>query len=330
MDVRPAFAERNLPVAISTDENFLPYVRVLVNSIVASTQRANLDVFVLHDGISEKGQCEFTASFDIGPRLSIRFIDMRESVKGTVLENFGRGDAMSNYPVAACFRLFLPKLLPNYDKIIYVDVDTVVCSDLSKLYGIEFGDNMLGAVCEMYSSKHRPDYYHWMAARGYAEFDGFVNSGVLLMDLDGFRKADVFDALMEKSLDAAKWFPDQDALNMVCKGRIKHLEPMWNYQVGGYCVQKQMLLAPGRPLICHYTAGDKPWKMPQHLFAHLWWRHAGRDGAALWRRAFGSPGPRKIGEGVCASVVLVLNDSEDYLHETLYSLEAQTLDQIVW
>ena len=326
MDIRPAFAERNLPVAISTDENFLPYAKVLIVSIVACTKSANLDVLVLHSGISEKGQGELLASFDLGPRLSIRFIDVRDSIRGTKLENYGCGDARPLYPISTCLRLLLPCLLPAYDKVIYLDVDAIVCSDLSELYNEDLGDCLFGAVRDMFPIAINKEYFQWAKSHGLTEFDDHVNAGILLMNLDGIRKADIFDALIERVMDAAGWYLDQDAINIVCKGRIRHLDSRWNYQVGGYCVQKQMLLAPLGPLVCHYTVDAKPWLQPQHLFAHLWWRHAGRDGAALWRRAYGNPEPTRIGDGVCASVVLALNDSEDYLHETLYSLEAQTLE----
>jgi hypothetical protein len=51
-DIRPAFAKRNIPIAVSTDENYLPYVKVLVNSIVASTKSGNPDILILNDGLT--------------------------------------------------------------------------------------------------------------------------------------------------------------------------------------------------------------------------------------------------------------------------------------
>ena len=49
-EIRPAFAERNIPVALATDENYLPYVKVLLRSIVANT-KWNLDFLILGNSV---------------------------------------------------------------------------------------------------------------------------------------------------------------------------------------------------------------------------------------------------------------------------------------
>ena len=63
MDVRPAFSERNIPVVFATDANYLPYLAVAINSLVANTTSGNLDVLVLHAGIEEEAKAEFLRRF---------------------------------------------------------------------------------------------------------------------------------------------------------------------------------------------------------------------------------------------------------------------------
>jgi hypothetical protein len=49
--IQPAFAERNIPIALSADENYLPYVKVVVNSILSCSKSGNIDILILHNGI---------------------------------------------------------------------------------------------------------------------------------------------------------------------------------------------------------------------------------------------------------------------------------------
>ena len=52
-DIKPAFAERNVPIVFATDEKYLPYVGVAVNSAIASSVRCNLDILILYAGIGD-------------------------------------------------------------------------------------------------------------------------------------------------------------------------------------------------------------------------------------------------------------------------------------
>ena len=44
------------------------------------------------------------------------------------------------------FRLFIAELFPELDKAVYIDSDTVINDDIAKLYSVDMGDAMFGAV----------------------------------------------------------------------------------------------------------------------------------------------------------------------------------------
>ena len=50
------------------------------------------------------------------------------------------------YSKSTYFRLFLPNLYPNYDKILYLDSDIVILDDVAKLYNINIKNCLLGAA----------------------------------------------------------------------------------------------------------------------------------------------------------------------------------------
>ena len=324
-DIRPAFAERNIPVAFSTDANYLPYVAVTINSLVANTTSGNLDVFILHSGIPQKKRSTFLAGFKDKKKVAVRFIDVADAVAATGLSEFRQKRYLS---VSACYRLFLPDVLTAYDKIIYLDVDTTVCRDLGDLYSVDLGRNLFGAAIDIVNSSDKSEYSEWARGHGFVEWDKYVNTGVLLLNLSAFRKAVLLDKLLPIAVEASKWFCDQDALNFVCKGRVQILDPRWNVQVGDYCIRRQIAITGDEAYVYHFTGNRKPWSNPEHMMACHWWRHVGDDGITLWRRAFGVDDETTSGEGIAVSVVVPVYNAVSYLSEMLVSLSAQTLRNI--
>ena len=68
-EIRPAFGERNLLVVMVSDGNYLPYLRVVLRSILASTTSRNLDVIVLHDGLGRQRLDAVAEGFLGNPRM---------------------------------------------------------------------------------------------------------------------------------------------------------------------------------------------------------------------------------------------------------------------
>ena len=317
-DIKPAFKERNIPVAFATDENYLPYVKILINSIAASTQSGNLDILILNDGVPRGKEKEFLKDFRGQDGVSVRFLNVGKFVKRTALSEFEQRRYLS---IAACYRLFLPDMLVAYDKMIYLDVDTSVCRDLGDLYAVDLGGNLFGAAIDVVNARHMPEYAEWARGHGFVDWDKYVNTGVLLLDLAAFRKAKLLDKLLSIAVEASQWYCDQDALNFVCNGRIQILDPRWNVQVGDYCLKQQLAITNGEAYIYHFTSRKKPWNHPDHKYAYSWWRNARGDGGPwLWRRALGLDESLADGRKVRISVIVPVFNAEHYLWECLLSV----------
>lgn len=330
-DITPPFAGPSTPIAISTDENYLPYTKVLISSIAASS-KGKIDLMVLHCGISEDKTSSLIdwASRKIGSRFSVRFIDIPRTEHSHVFESFTQ---VKHLTVAALYRLLLPEILVQYDKIVYLDVDTAVLRDIAELYAIDIGDDLLGGVedCGIYLNVRRiTEYAEWLRSNGLEDSAQYVNAGVLLMNLAEFRKAAMFDTLVKLACES-KWLLDQDALNIACKGRIKLIDPTWNIQTFPEGMRRQRkILREASPRIIHYAGGaSKPWNKPETPYSDVWWRNAGEDRVPLWRRAFGVEPPPEAGAesggGIRVTVVMPIYNAAEYLEEALLSFEAQTL-----
>ena len=319
-DIKPAFAARNVPVVFATDANYLPYLKVTINSAIANAGGSNLDILVLHSGVDEGLIQAFISRYAGLANVSVRFVDMSDGLAGSRLSEFKQ---VARLPVSSCYRLLIPDILTAYDKLVYLDVDVAVCRDLGELYAAELGEAYFAAAKDVVHST-KPEYLAWAAGWGFAEWEGYVNAGILVMNLKQFRREPILDRLLTVVLEATKWLCDQDALNFVCKGRIAPLDPRWNVQLGDYCLKEQIALTGGEMWIAHFTGGQKPWKRPARRYSHLWWRHADpSDASRLWARAWGDALALSGNGAPKVSVVMPVFNVQLYLSEALASVLMQ-------
>ena len=127
-------------------------------------------------------------------------------------------------------RCVLSKYFPEESRILWLDCDTIVVGDISELFTMDMGDNYFAGAQE-----HRKGDY--------------INTGVLLMNLDAIRR-DEIDNVLVCVLNHQKYeLPDQDAINEIAKGRILFLDSKYNF-----CPFTPP--PPDEPVIYHY-AGRK-------------------------------------------------------------------------
>ncbi|TYR36531.1 glycosyltransferase family 8 protein [Sphingobacterium phlebotomi] len=202
-------------------------------------------------------------------RLQVTYINLKGRLRDIYVD--GR------YTVAAFYRLLLPDLLPEYDKVLYVDCDVVVRNDIVDLYDkTDLTGYYLAAVFEA-SLNSQLDYLDKLGVKP----GHYINSGFLLMNLQKLRT----DGMVGKLLHAAKTphlqFPDQDVLNQLCAGKILGLPPYYNSIRTFYLPQyKHIFLryyteidwqAVQEHGTIHYTGG-KPWDTFTVQFA-VWWHY---------------------------------------------------------
>ena len=273
--MKPAFDKDNIAIAFAVDQNYLPYLKCAIKSVVANCKRGNLDIIVLHAG--ELDARAITGYFKGKPNLSIRFMDISEIVSREIAPYFVQANHLT---MAATYRLFLPNLLPNYDKVIWLDTDIMATGDIAEFFGTELGDCWLGAVVDVCLEKGPvSEFMAWRRERGqqwakkynFEPWEGYFNAGVLLMNLAALREANVRKHLIEIAVDPYSELLDQDALNVVCRGRVKYLEKRWNFQAqsgSGWVVDGVGIV--------HFVGPDKPWFGAVTEYVDLllkWWSY---------------------------------------------------------
>jgi len=239
------------------------------------------------------------------------------------------------------YRLFLPQLLSKIDKCIYLDGDTVVCSDIAGLYEVELGDNWLGGV-EAYGYYRNADEH--CKRLGIATLPPYFNSGVLLISLEALRKngcPEKFETLIWRKYDSV----DQDVLNVACRGYIMKLPYRFNVMTGHFNYDRDYLAkyislaeldaARADPVIIHYAGAEKPWNSAAVPLSEKWnavylkgtIRDLFADAADQKEKAAASverDGNAKVSPKV--SVIMPVYNADEHLEKAAESVLRQTID----
>ncbi len=192
------------------------------------------------------------------------------------------------FPSSVWHRILLPELVPEVDRVLYLDADTIVVDDLGPLWDTDLGGRPLAAVTNVLQHDHR----HHPAALGLAGPELYLNSGVLLMDLEQMRHDDTTAALRRVAGErgTALGAVDQDALSLVLGEQRVALHPRWNCMNSIYAFdsseevfgREQRAEAIARPAIRHFEGPgrNKPWH--EHCLAPLRERYFEHRAATPW------------------------------------------------
>jgi len=171
------------------------------------------------------------------------------------------------FGAAMWYRILLPELLPDVDRVLYLDIDTIVVDALEPLFAIDLAGSLLGAVTNVFMEFHRerPDELGIAASE-------YFNSGVVLFNLNEARAGGFTDGLRElvRARGHELMWPDQDALNLAARGRWLNLHPRWNCMNSFFSRPrlaatafgaKPLAEATARPAIRHFEGPgfNKPW-----------------------------------------------------------------------
>lgn len=251
------------------NEKYAPYAGVSITSLLENNQHfEQIGIIILGENLSEIS-CRKLEQMVSGYGRKISFIDAEEQID--TMKKIGMPAYRGSY--AANLRLFLPYLLEDsLEKILYLDADTVVTGNLEDLIADAGDDLPLYMVLDSLGMKHKEEI-------GLNENDYYFNSGVILFNLKKWKQMQLSDRIVShvKKVRSNYPAPDQDLLNIVCKGQIGMLEPRYNFQpihvafsIRNYCntysneryySREELERAKGNPCIYHFFRflGEFPW-----------------------------------------------------------------------
>ena len=261
------FNKKEIPIVFAVDDNYAPFLCVALRSIIdnASTDYY-YKVYVLNTGICAENKRKIVSiAEELSDDLSIEYVN----VAGRMDKLGGKTHLRDYYTNAIYYRIFIPSLFPQYDKILYIDCDLVFLEDVSKLYNEYLGDNVFAAVHEEAMSSFDSFGVYAEEFLDVPRMEYF-NSGLLLINTKEYVKENVeskfIDLMLAHKFEVA---PDQDYLNVVCKGRVKYLDVGWNKTP-----------IPDKDFddkeikIVHFKLNFKPWHYDDVRYQEAFWKYA--------------------------------------------------------
>lgn len=261
-----------IPVAFISDENFIMQTAVAITSLARNKfDTTEYKVYVIAAECSEMAESKLK-------NLETLFKGIKVEIKRTGLDMYRDIKQMAHIPISCLLKFDLCDIIPEEDKIIYLDGDIVVRKDLTDFYEIDLGDNYLAGVPSL-------DLV-------FSEETKLVNAGILLFDAKKMRENKMRDILVEKRRSLGdSGSMDQKTFNLVMKDQIGYLPYEYNCipgkimgaERGTYTIEKLNDLyntsfenskdLVENAAIWHYATGDKPWKYSFIYGADEWYEN---------------------------------------------------------
>lgn len=252
MNSLPKNKEAKIPVCFATDDAYSEPCAVAISSLLFNSPDLKFDIFILDGGISKKNKVNLSKIINFF-KSQITFIKIDdERFDSFHLPKGGHFNKVTYY------RLMIPSLIKNYNKIIYLDCDVIVKKNIKDLYQNNIAKHYLAATKAQFSKKNKMRLV-------LPKSSNYVNTGVLLFNAKKWRENNIQSKMFDyikKARPTQLLNVDQDAINYVLSkdGDIKLIEQNWNteFRTDLETLDKYKEIVKN-PYIIHYLSGDKPW-----------------------------------------------------------------------
>ncbi|MBF7045271.1 glycosyltransferase family 8 protein, partial [Campylobacter volucris] len=234
MKIKPYF-KNSIKIVFACNNSYLNYLGVAIASIIKQNHKNNnYEIYILHSSIVLETQQSFLNLFKY-KNILIKFLDVKKYTYEAILHYGELFQVYNHFTIETYYRFFIPEIFSNFDKILYLDCDLVVCNDLSELYNLNMKNYALGVVREpliSYFVKNNLEIVFTEYLKQDLNIKNIYNyfqAGVLLYDIDLCNKMFFKEKCLVKLSKINRTFiVDQDILNSVFYNKVYYLPMKWN------------------------------------------------------------------------------------------------------
>lgn len=258
--------QKVVPIVFAFDDNFKVPSWVAIKSLIDNAKQDTFyDIFIVYSRLNDENIKAFSSLKN--DSCNINFIKIDNS-------RFDKMPKSEAWPYEVYYRLIIPELIPQYDKIIYSDVDVMFKTDMAELYNQDINDYQCGAVAVEQKDEKNGIHQH------FAEYENNIiyMSGFLVLNAKKMREEGIVDKFFENMRRYEKKLKmfDLEVLNFSCN-KIKPVSfeycVLENLYYGDYkksqefkflrnvYSDEELSQASKFPKIIHYAGGKvKMWK----------------------------------------------------------------------
>jgi len=243
-------------VALALDQNLEEMIPVVLQSLVDHSSR-EFTAYIMTRGLGEEFRNRMGKLF---PQINFIFYSFDEIQYGDDIS------LQAHTSVSTLDRLFIPEMLKDLDKVLYLDIDILIQADVGELFDLTLGENVFAGKrtrLKIWANMIRP------ITRATLHFDPekawdfrkrlhdqadltakTFNAGILVLNLKLMRN-ERFTAEHLYLVEQCR-MNDQDVFNIYSRGRVLEIGAEWNH------VPSQDF--NNSPKIIHWAGPAKPWK----------------------------------------------------------------------
>lgn len=332
------FPQDTVDCAFITDDGYVNMTAVAINSIRHTRNpKTKIRIHVVAAALSEYSEKLFKLFEE--KDFSVDIVRVEKSVldKLSSYHQYIKGGHCMATP-AALLKFALPELLPNLNRVLYLDGDTLILRDLKPLFQTKLSENYVAAVTDSWVVTNDGDTIQVLGK-------WLFNSGMMLLNLSLMRKHNMSKTLLDAKKRSTDYrLMDQPIFNTQLAGRVRFVDyrynflPVWYWRKKGLLKKEvfkskfseiygQTFPDPEKMLstsitVAHFAGSDKPWTNSQLPFAKEWLDSAAEfDEMRLREFVSGAFQP-------AVSIIVPVYNVEKYLRECLDSIITQNLKEI--
>ena len=256
-------------IAFCADRKFFPYASVAILSLLENGGCEDIPIFFFADHFEKEDIENFDRLGSSAPgRLHLVELN-HENLKGL--------PSVRHMSRATFIRLWVPEILRSFGKILYLDSDILVVSELSSIFETVLQGKCVAAVRDLVGEKTcKIDFFR-------SGDKAYFNAGVLLIDTAQWRHTQISEKVLklarnDDEREKLSAYADQCLLNFIIRGDFVELDKKFNwltFEPKG-CSAGLLELAPTptpenlrEAKILHFVGGGKPW-MPSSTLGKIW------------------------------------------------------------
>ncbi len=229
-----------MDVIMAFNTGFLLPALTTIYSLFA--HNGNVRLHVLYVDLSDNAQTVIKRLEGVGDGNIVEFI----RVDGKLLDRIKV--ATGRWRQETFFRYYITEIMPELDRVLWLDADTLVRKSVAELYNIDFDQRSFAGV---YDNSSRPQERLGLSF--------YVNAGILMINAEKLKKTGKMNEYWQlvASDDYKGELPDQDALNIVFKDDIKEIGAIYNTFPLNTDEYADFLIE--NAVIIHFVSKYKPW-----------------------------------------------------------------------
>ena len=255
---------QTMNLLFAVDQHCITLLENCLFSIVKHGGYDHYDCYILHSDLNDTQIQHFLQFSDA---ITFHFV--------SVPENMFKGfPTVKRYPKQIYYRLAASELLPKtLNRILYLDVDTLIINPLSSIYELDFKDAWFLGCSN--TQKFLTTFNQVRLGMKPDAECAYLNTGVLLMNLEAMREHVKISEIQQfvKEHKNQLFLPDQDILMALYGKHTRQIDPMiYNLSdrtLGAYNAQlktekRDLEWVKNNTVIIHYFGKNKPWKKGYH------------------------------------------------------------------